>query len=62
MFTIIAFEINKKYRNFIKMFFHKPKIIQAAWVKHIKSAFYMFYLRYKEKLLNHISLNSAWKI
>lgn len=59
---ILAFEINKEYRNFIKIIFHKPKIIQAAWVKHTKSDSYMFYLRYKEKLLNNISLNSAWNI
>jgi len=27
---ILAPEINKEYRTFIKMIFHKPKIIQAA--------------------------------
>lgn len=44
------------------MIFHKPKIIQAAWVKHIKSDSYTFYLGYKEKLLDNISQNSAWNI
>jgi len=59
---ILAPEINKEYRTFIKMIFHKPKIIQAAWVKHIKSESSMFYLRYKKKLLNNISLNLAWNM